>query len=144
MKLSDILITNQYNVQNQQEKLNNKNTTMFNDIINKLKKVKTEEDISPDLSFELTAAAITSHMQCLDMQYDDLSHEEALDMTRSMILKQLDGILIELYMNNDDLDDDFGTNKGSPMDDPILNEAIQKAMNEYNVRLEKKPTMKKV
>ena len=77
---------------------------IFKDLINTLKKVKTEKDITPDLSFDLTAAAIASHMLILDMQYDDIDPEEAFDMVRSMILKQLDGILIDSIMNEDGLD----------------------------------------
>jgi hypothetical protein len=115
---------------------------IFKDLINKLKKVKIEKDINPDLAFELTAAAIDSHMMALDTQYEKLDPEEAFDMVRSMILKQLDGILIDSIMNNND--DGLNMNPDSPMDDPILNSAIQKAMDEYNDRLEKKPNLKKV
>jgi hypothetical protein len=117
---------------------------IFKDLIKELKKVKTEKDITPDLSFELTAAAIASHMQNLEVQYNDIDPEEVFDMTRSIILKQLDGYLIDLIMDNDDLDNELDIKGNNPMNDPILNSAIQKAMDEYNNRLEKKPNMKKV
>ncbi len=117
---------------------------IFKDLINQLKKVKTEKDITPDLSFELTAAAIASQMMALNMQYDDLDPEEAFDMVRSMILRQLDGILIDSIMSDDPFNDELDMNADNPMGDPILKEAIQKAMNEYNQRLEKEPKLKKI
>ena len=117
---------------------------IFKDLINKLKKVKTEKDINPDLAFELTAAAIATHMMAIDTQHEELDPEEAFDLVRSMILKQLDGILIESIMSNDGFDDELDMNEDSPMDDPILNSAIQKAMDEYNDRLDNKPSLKKV
>ena len=110
---------------------------IFKDLITKLKKVKTENDINPDLAFELTAAAIASHMLVLDKQHDDLDPEESFDITRSMILKQLDSILIDSIMNENGFDNELNMNGENPMDDPILNEAIKKAMNEYNDRLKK-------
>jgi hypothetical protein len=115
---------------------------IFKNLINDLKKVKADKDITPELSFDLTDAAIDSHMQGL-MQYDELSPEEAFDMTRSMMLKQLDSVLIDLIMDEDPADQ-LNMNGDNPMDDPILNQAIQKAMTEYNDRLEKNPNMKKV
>ena len=116
---------------------------IFKNLINQLKKVKTEKDITPELSFELTAAAIASHMMAIDTQHEDIEPDEAFDMVRSMILRQLDGILIDSIMSDEPFNDE-NINGDSPMDDPILNEAIQKAMNEYNERLEKETKLKKI
>lgn len=109
---------------------------IFKDLIAQLKKVKTEKDITEDLALELIDAGIFSNMNSLNKEYGDMDPQEAFEMTRSAVLRQLDAVLISMITG-----DDFeGPNDmPSPMDDPKLNKAIQKAMDEYNDRIDNNP-----
>jgi len=119
---------------------------IFKELISILKKVKTEKDLTEEVSAELTSAAVFAQMNSL-IQEHDAEPEEAFEITRTIILKHLDMILMDMVTDPfEGLEDDDIDNMPSPMDDPILNASIQKAMEEYNDRLDKKnpPSLKKV
>ena len=74
---------------------------MFSNLIQELQKVRTEQDITPELAGELTAAAIASTMQSLYLQDDDIDEETAFEMTRTTLLRQLDGVLLSIIAGDD-------------------------------------------
>lgn len=109
---------------------------IYKELIKDLKKVKTYEDISEDVTFELTAATIGAHMQ-LYLSEEHVLPEEAFEMTRMSILKELDLVMLEMnQMPMDDMDGDIPNIEDLPFGDPLLKNQLTKAFEQYNKRMD--------
>lgn len=71
--------------------------TVFQELTDRLKKVKTEKDINNDLADELINAGIVCAMQVVKRSDKKLKDIEALELTRMVVLKHFDSILLDLY-----------------------------------------------
>ena len=106
---------------------------IFKELINDLKKIKTHDDINEDTPDHLTAAAIGAYLTFFSKESDIIDEHEAFEMTRSLILKQLDFVLLEIMdqpsmgMEND---------PNSPINDPDFNKSMQKAIEKYNKKMD--------
>lgn len=65
---------------------------------------------------------------------EDMEPEEAFEMTRSMILREMDAVLLGLRHDLFDDENEQLFNDRNPMNDPKLNNALQKAFDDYNKR----------
>jgi hypothetical protein len=83
-------------------------------------------------------------MQFLVTRYEDLNSEHTFNITRSMILKQLDNTLVKIFINEDAFYEELDLDDENLINDPILNQDFQKEMKKYNNQLDKNPNMKKV
>ncbi len=113
---------------------------IFKDLIEQLKKVKKPEDLSFELAEELVSAGISSLIS-IEMQEDeDLEVSEAFDETRLLVLKMFDVILLDIMMNQIQEDEEQNNvlNDFSPMHDDDFRANIQKAVEEYNRKIDKK------
>ncbi len=114
----------------------------FQELIRDLQKVKAKKDISENLVAHLIQAAFAAQMTILAQNSNHPNPHEAFEMTRMILLREFDQILLDIMDNDFDDDNDFpfgmDSDIGSPMDDPQLKADIQKAMEAYNARLELK------
>jgi hypothetical protein len=112
---------------------------IFKDLITQLKKVKSENDITEELAINLTSEAISACMTSFLNEYEDIEPDDAFDMTRASILRQLDMILLTMA-GKIELPDDFDmeSDQSTPaFGDSKLHDEMAKVIESYNLRVEK-------
>lgn len=112
---------------------------LFKELIDLLKKVKTQKDINEQVAQEVSAAAAAIQMS-LYVQEPDIDPREALNMARMSILALFDEILLDIELD-EDMDEDIpmfpGEHPDSPMSDPIFKQDMDRAIEAYNKRVTK-------
>ena len=111
---------------------------IFKELIEDLKKVKSEKNISQELASDLFNGAIQAQLTVFANE-GKLNSQEAFDMTRMLVLKALDLVLLEI-LEDEHPDDEglpLGFDLGSPTNDQQFNADIEKAIEAYNDRISK-------
>ena len=112
---------------------------VYKQLIEQLKKVKTEKQISKGLAIMLTQVAIDAHMTSYLKDHKDIDPEEALDMTRMSMLKEADFVLLDIHeqFNNFTGDpDQIPSLENMPFGDDTLKKQLDKAFKDYNKRMD--------
>jgi hypothetical protein len=72
---------------------------LFHELIEQLKKVKSERDVSPELVEELISASIAGAVLLVQEDKKDTPNMEALEVARMIVLKNFDKIIINTMLD---------------------------------------------
>ena len=114
---------------------------IFKELIDQLKKVKTENDISGELANEIIVAGIAMLMSEQAKENPDSDPLDDFIETRTIVLTLFDGVLQNILNEvEEDDDDEFPDFNGmhaenSPMSDPQFKADMEKAIIAYNKRI---------